>query len=541
MPSPNAANSTNNRLRGVDALASNDVWAVGYYSDSTSFKTLAMHWDGVNWTITPTPNPLPTSDQLKKVDAIAPNDVWAVGGHGQSYTLRWNGSEWSRVPLPPITNRGFTNVTNFLEDIAAVSSNDIWLVGAVDALNGGTWTLTVHWDGTRWTQIPSPNVTGPNGNVYSQGLDAVVALASDNVWAVGYYRVGNTQHTLIMHWDGTQWSIVPSPNGPTGDGWLHGIAAAGPNDIWAVGEYNKLNFNNPAKALTLHWDGNSWTAVVPPNPSPYGINPLQSVVARGPNDFFAVGEWQNESQGLNTYVLHWNGSAWTQVPSENMPGSGTGWNQLADVARDASGGLWTVGVKQASFGSGNYTLVARSPVTTTPVVVASVVSTKSHGGQPYSIDLPLTGAIGVEGRSGGANGLHTIVFAFGQPLASVGGATVEGSGSVSSSAIDPADPHRYVVNLNGIENQRRITIRLTDVTDTAGNQSATVAAPMGVLLGDVNGNGFVNASDVGVVKGQSGQPVSGANFRSDVTANGGSINASDLGAVKSGSGTQLPP
>ena len=358
--SPNAPGSNNNHLNGVAALSPNDVWAVGFFS-TDSFRNLAMHWNGSTWTITPTPNPSqPYTDQLKKLAAIAPNDVWAIGGHGLSYSLRWNGAQWQQVPMPPINNRGFTNVTNFLDDIAGVASNDIWAVGAMDAMNGGTWTLTMHWDGTRWTQVPSPNQPTPSGSFYSQALSAVVAVSSNNVWAVGYYRVGNTEHPLIEHWDGAQWSIVPSPDGPTGDGMLHGIAAAGPNDIWAVGEYQKTEFNTMAKGLALHWDGTRWSVFAPPNPSPFGVNPLNSVVARGPNDFYAVGQWETGSQGLSTYVVHWTGTAWTQVASQDMPGTGTGWNQLNDIAVDSTGELWTVGSKQSAFNSPTYTLVERS-------------------------------------------------------------------------------------------------------------------------------------------------------------------------------------
>jgi hypothetical protein len=43
------------------------------------------------------------------------------------------------------------------------------------------------------------------------------------------------------------------------------------------------------------------------------------------------------------------------------------------------------------------------------------------------------------------------------------------------------------------------------------------------------------------VKGQSGQPVTSSNFRTDVNVSGGSINASDIGVVKSRAGTSLPP
>ncbi|CAN5637979.1 hypothetical protein BH20VER1_BH20VER1_29570 [soil metagenome] len=50
----------------------------------------------------------------------------------------------------------------------------------------------------------------------------------------------------------------------------------------------------------------------------------------------------------------------------------------------------------------------------------------------------------------------------------------------------------------------------------------------------------MKASEIGQVKDQSGQVVTAANFRTDVTANGGSITASDVSLVKSASGTQLP-
>jgi hypothetical protein len=62
---------------------------------------------------------------------------------------------------------------------------------------------------------------------------------------------------------------------------------------------------------------------------------------------------------------------------------------------------------------------------------------------------------------------------------------------------------------------------------------------MGVLLGDTNGNGAVNASDVSQTKSRSGQTSGGTNFRSDVTTNG-SINASDVSLVKLRSGSALP-
>lgn len=69
--------------------------------------------------------------------------------------------------------------------------------------------------------------------------------------------------------------------------------------------------------------------------------------------------------------------------------------------------------------------------------------------------------------------------------------------------------------------------------------SQAVSVQVGFLMGDVNGNRVVNASDIGVVKSQSGNAVTAANFRDDVTADG-SLNATDISLTKSRSGTGLP-
>jgi hypothetical protein len=81
---------------------------------------------------------------------------------------------------------------------------------------------------------------------------------------------------------------------------------------------------------------------------------------------------------------------------------------------------------------------------------------------------------------------------------------------------------------------------LFGVTDQ-NNASNTldVSMPMGVLLGDTSGDGFVNSADIGQTKARSGQSLSSANFRSDVNVDG-FLNSADIGLVKSKSGTALP-
>jgi hypothetical protein len=84
-----------------------------------------------------------------------------------------------------------------------------------------------------------------------------------------------------------------------------------------------------------------------------------------------------------------------------------------------------------------------------------------------------------------------------------------------------------------------VTVTLTDVTDSVGNFSSNVSASMGVLIGDTNGDTFVNSADISQTKARSGQAVTSANFRSDVNTDG-FLNSADISLVKSKSGTALP-
>ena len=63
---------------------------------------------------------------------------------------------------------------------------------------------------------------------------------------------------------------------------------------------------------------------------------------------------------------------------------------------------------------------------------------------------------------------------------------------------------------------------------------------MGVLLGDTNGDRFVNAGDALQTRNRSGQTTDATNFRSDVNTDG-FVNSGDTTVVRSRSGTALRP
>jgi len=174
-----------------------------------------------------------------------------------------------------------------------------------------------------------------------------------------------------------------------------------------------------------------------------------------------------------------------------------------------------------------------------PVELLSAHSRKTHGAAgAFDIDLQLSDPIGVESRSGGPNGNHTVVLTFSNPLVSLGGGSVSaGTGVVALSEIDASDPHQCVVHLAGVANAQRITITLANVTDSLGN-SSTVSARMDVLLGDSNGDRTVNSGDAQQTRNRSGQTTGATNFRSDNNLDG-TINGGDALVVRARSGSGI--
>jgi hypothetical protein len=132
---------------------------------------------------------------------------------------------------------------------------------------------------------------------YATFLDAISARASNDIWAVGGTGVTNT---LIEHWDGATWRIVPSPN-VTGPGSvlniLTGVSALGAGDVWAVG--NALANGSAYSALAEHWDGASWTITPTPSPQPSALNAVSGMPG-GPA--FAVG-WGDNRAGVQVPLI----------------------------------------------------------------------------------------------------------------------------------------------------------------------------------------------------------------------------------------------
>ena len=98
-------------------------------------------------------------------------------------------------------------------------ANDIWSVGAgYSGPNQAFPTaLAQHWNGQYWTELSTDALAVPLNR--DSRLNVVVALASNDVWAVGKMTtapdptLGPAFQALIVHWDGSHWSMIPEQIG----------------------------------------------------------------------------------------------------------------------------------------------------------------------------------------------------------------------------------------------------------------------------------------------------------------------------------------
>ena len=338
VPTPNE--NFNNDLQAASASSANDIWAVGQCT---------IHFDGTQWTAYPAPmiNGDNTSFLGGVVD-ISPTLAWTAGtvgiglGGTNQVIEQWNGSAWDVVQGPQFGQGDQPS----LYAMAGTSADDIWAVGDLLADGGNAiFALFEHWDGSTWSAI-----TLATGTPFLNGASAD---ATNDAWAVGYdASIIDEDATLAIHWNGTDWSPVSTPNVGEGNNVLEGVLALAPNDAWAVGYSTPQPPPQETATLTLieHFDGTSWSVIPSPNVGPanqYQSNRLFGITANSATDIYAFGSYfaSDGSGHQMTLLMHWNGMEWTIWPSPN-PSNGDFLSDLlwAGVV-PSPGNIWIFGTE----------------------------------------------------------------------------------------------------------------------------------------------------------------------------------------------------
>jgi len=216
------------------------------------------------------PSPDPYGNRLNAVAAVSANDVWAVGNAGaNTLAEHWNGSQWNIVQTP---NPAGSGAQAELEGVTAITSSDVWAVGYSTSPTTDYATLAEHWNGSSWSIVLTPNPPA----LHTVSLNAVAAIAANDIWAVGGnppFQRGYSGQAVLEHWNGSTWSILAAPASTVN--WFassrFGVAVVASNDVWAIGDFD-----------SFHWDGTAWSVV-------QGAQSIIAASAAGVAGVWAVG------------------------------------------------------------------------------------------------------------------------------------------------------------------------------------------------------------------------------------------------------------
>jgi Tol biopolymer transport system component len=235
----------------------------------------------------------------------ASNDAWAVGtvidpitGRSIALVLHWNGSSWSQVVITAQTNR---------ENLLSVVSTGIGTALAVGATSDRPLVVQLSTHGGSSVALPS------SVNSQLTPLRAITRVSANDIWAVG--------GTVIVHWNGSQWSQIAAPTLKQFDN-LHALGALGTSAVWAVGD-------NSFGSIILQWDGGSWKPLPGPDPNE-GYFYVTGVAPISAHDLWIVGY-----TSLHGYAFHYDGIAWRDVSPSG------GW--LESIAALPQGELFVAG------------------------------------------------------------------------------------------------------------------------------------------------------------------------------------------------------
>lgn len=191
----------------------------------------------------------------------------------------------------------------------------------------GSVPLLLINNGAGWYEVIDVDTDWPGGIDPDTYFSDVIAFASDNVWAVGQHAAQDGAYGrggLIVHWDGSSFTIVEDPRygGAFLDYPLQAMDANGPDDIWAVGG----SFSNPVTSTIAHYNGVSWTRMESPL-----SRPLHSLALDDDGTAWA------SPVNFGSDVAYFDGVQWSAMEPP------VSYASITTISRDVEGAIWMLG------------------------------------------------------------------------------------------------------------------------------------------------------------------------------------------------------
>jgi hypothetical protein len=304
-------------LLGVSCVTATACTAVGTYDDERNGKedhALIESWNGTTWSVVPSPNPGSEGAVLSAVSCVSATACTAVGDYAGMMVIggkrvfadralieSWNGTAWSVARSPNPRSYGVN-----LYGVSCVSATACTAVGWYSNGSNIPRTLIESWNGTAWSLVPSRDVGPPSSSNYLYGVSCTSPTAC---FAVGWWDNSvapyKTFTNLIESWNGTSWSVVRSPDPGFGDS-LDSVSCVSATACTAVGTYGG-DGGDLDETLIVTWNGTSWSLVPSPNPVGNDDDNLLGVSCDSPTDCTAAGFYFYNSNDNSKTLIESNG------------------------------------------------------------------------------------------------------------------------------------------------------------------------------------------------------------------------------------------
>jgi hypothetical protein len=250
-----------------------------------------------HWTDTVTVNPVGIDSELLGISCPTPGFCAAVGDEGYpgngAWAEVWNG-HWRDTPIPrPRDSR------TFLTGVSCISAAFCVAVGA-SSRAGSIHSWAQIWNGQHWRNSATAPAT--RGSLFS----GVSCPSSVFCLAVGASQVSTHNHrTLIEKWNGVRWMLLHTPAAAESenDAALSGVSCTSPLFCLAAGTFDD-------GTTSKIWNGVGWRTTFPPDAGAiYGVSCATSTFCA------AVGSGDSDSPA--TWAATWNGTSWSQSPTQS--------------------------------------------------------------------------------------------------------------------------------------------------------------------------------------------------------------------------------
>ena len=299
-------------LYGIWGSSDNDIWAAGGWSGG-----IVLHYDGTSWT---EDRSVPSIDRkgFRAVSGAGADNIFGALHDGG--IMHYDGTSWR-----PMEGA----ITASLRSVWGSSGQEVFAAGSATSPDGTRSTALLRYDGTRWSVAD-----------WRRGFDA------RDLWVVSpteIYLVGADQN--VRRWDGSEWT--PSPVGMFPDTDLLGAWGVAGGELFVVGGQDDTIPGGRPRAFHGTSGGGSWTPLLPPDLPDVDLHDvagatagsviavgtagtiltrsgdnleaavspttetLRSVWADASGDAFAVGD--------NGSIVHWDGTAWSEMTSPSDP------------------------------------------------------------------------------------------------------------------------------------------------------------------------------------------------------------------------------